>query len=138
VGETVQPATWSHPDSFETSTKGRINILKLNITKGRNHEHQSSWTWRFCCTWIVLWLFYYISFAIHQSSRDRQDSISSSDSILRYTRKRKSPINVCCTAVGSWALWGGYKGGANHCVTVCHMTWKLTMFCKQDYIQCIL
>jgi hypothetical protein len=28
--------------------------------------------------------------------------------------------------------------GANHCVTVCHMTWKLTMFCKQDYIQCIL
>ena len=32
---------------------------------------------------------------------------------------------------------GGIKG-ANHCVTVCHMTWKLTMYCKQDYIQYIL
>jgi predicted CopG family antitoxin len=98
----------------------RINILKLMITKGRNHEHRSSWTQIFCSTWIVLWLFYYISFAIHQLFCDRQDSVSSSDGILRYAKKRKRPINVCCTAVSSWTFWEGYKGGESLCHRLPH------------------
>jgi len=50
-GEAESPATWSHPDSSESVTKGRNNCIIMRDYERGKFQTKLSQTSRLCCTW---------------------------------------------------------------------------------------
>ena len=96
------------------------NYIKINY-----HERSKSRTSKFVKMEILLYVDCTVTVLLH--------TLCDSPIILRQTgwclffweypkirREKKNPINVCCTAVARWTLWGGYKGGESPCHRLPH------------------